>query len=143
MEGNTMTEVTAHSGLLKNVKVHVEDTGAPGRPVVLIHGWPLSGESWAPQVPALSAAGHRVISYDRRGFGRSDKPLTGYGYDSLADDLNTVLDRMDLDDVSLVGQSMGGGEVVRYLSTFGAARVRSVVLASATLPYPLRTSGNP
>ena len=138
-----MTEVTAHSGLLKNVKVHVEDTGGPGRPVVLIHGWPLSGESWAPQVPALSAAGYRVIRYDRRGFGRSDKPLTGYGYDSLADDLAGVLSELDLHDVTLVGFSMGGGEVARYIARHGEERLHSVVFASAVTPYMLQGVDNP
>ena len=80
-----MAEITAHHGLLKDTQLHVDDTGGPGRPVVLIHGWPLSGESWSGQVPALSPAGYRVITYDRRGFGRSDKPLTGYTYDTLTD----------------------------------------------------------
>ncbi|HEY2281850.1 MAG TPA: alpha/beta hydrolase [Streptosporangiaceae bacterium] len=138
-----MAEVTAHSGLLKNVKVHVEDTGGSGRPVVLIHGWPLSGESWAPQVPALSAAGYRVIRYDRRGFGRSDKPLTGYGYDSLADDLDGVLTELDLRDVTLVGFSMGGGEVARYITRHGQDRLHSVVFASAVTPYMLQSNDNP
>ena len=138
-----MTEVTAHSGLLKNVKVHVEDTGGPGRPVVLIHGWPLSGESWAPQVPALSAAGYRVVRYDRRGFGRSDKPLTGYGYDTLADDLDGVLTELDLHDVTLVGFSMGGGEVARYITRHGQDRLHSVVFAAAVTPYMLQGSDNP
>ena len=138
-----MTEVTAHSGLLKNVKVHVEDTGGPGRPVVLIHGWPLSGESWAPQVPALSAAGYRVVRYDRRGFGRSDKPLTGYGYDTLADDLDGVLTELDLHDVTLVGFSMGGGEVARYVTRHGQDRLHSVVFAAAVTPYMLQGSDNP
>jgi pimeloyl-ACP methyl ester carboxylesterase len=138
-----MTEVTAHSGLLKNVKVHVEDTGGPGRPVVLIHGWPLSGESWGHQVPALSAAGHRVVRYDRRGFGRSDKPLTGYGYDTLADDLDGVLTELDLHDVTLVGFSMGGGEVARYITRHGQDRLHSVVFASAVTPYMLQSDDNP
>ena len=138
-----MTEVTAHSGLLKKVKVHVEDTGGPGRPVVLIHGWPLSGHSWAPQVPALSAAGYRVVRYDRRGFGRSDKPLTGYGYDTLADDLDGVLTELDLHDVTLVGFSMGGGEVARYITRHGQDRLRSVVFAAAVTPYMLQGSDNP
>ena len=138
-----MTEVTAHSGLLKNVKVHVEDTGGPGRPVVLIHGWPLSGESWGHQVPALSAAGYRVDRYDRRGFGRSDKPLTGYGYDSLADDLAGVLSELDLHDVTLVGFSMGGGEVARYITRHGQDRLHSVVFASAVTPYMLQSDDNP
>ena len=87
-----MTEITAHHGLFKDTKLHVDDTGGTGRPVVLIHGWPLSGESWKNQVPALTDAGYRVITYDRRGFGRSDKPLTGYTYDTLTEDLHTLLE---------------------------------------------------
>src|SRR5579875_2638046 len=111
-----MSEVTAQEGALSRTKVHVEDTGGPGRPVVLIHGWPLTGESWAYQVPALTEAGYRVITYDRRGFGRSDKPRTGYDYDTLADDLHELLTELELSDVTLVGFSMGGGEVARYMS---------------------------
>jgi pimeloyl-ACP methyl ester carboxylesterase len=138
-----MAEVTAHSGLLKNVKVYVDDTGGPGRPVVLLHGWPLSGEAWEPQVGALAAAGYRVVRYDRRGFGRSDKPMTGYGYDTLADDLDGVLTELDLRDVTLVGFSMGGGEVARYISRHGQERLHSVVFASSVTPYLLQGSDNP
>ena len=86
-----MTEITAHSGLFRDTNLHVEDTGGSGRPVVLIHGWPLSGASWSEQVPALQADGYRVVSYDRRGFGRSDKTFTGYDYDTLTDDLQAVV----------------------------------------------------
>ncbi|GLK15699.1 alpha/beta fold hydrolase [Herbiconiux flava] len=138
-----MTEIVAHHGLLKDIALHVDDTGGPGRPVVLIHGWPLSGESWSEQVPAFQAAGFRVVTYDRRGFGRSDKPLTGYGYDTLADDLHAVLTELELTDVTLVGFSMGGGEVARYLTKHGPERVRSVVFASAVTPYMLTTGDNP
>ena len=138
-----MTEVTARSGLLSRTKLHVEDTGGSGRPVVLIHGWPLSGESWLDQVPALTAAGFRSVRYDRRGFGRSDKPLTGYGYDSLADDLAGVLSELDLHDVTLVGFSMGGGEVARYIARHGEERLHSVVFASAVTPYMLQGGDNP
>jgi non-heme chloroperoxidase len=138
-----MTQITAHHGLLTDVNLHVDDTGGPGRPVVLIHGWPLSGESWSEQVPALVAAGHRVVTYDRRGFGRSDKPRQGYDYDTFADDLQAVLEALDLRDAPLVGFSMGGGEVVRYLSRHGAERIRSVVLAAAVPPYLAKTGGNP
>ena len=92
-----MSDVTAHHGIFKDTHLHVDDTGGSGRPVVLIHGWPLSGESWSEQVPSLQDAGYRVITYDRRGFGRSDKPLTGYTYDTLADDLHTLIDALDLD----------------------------------------------
>ncbi len=138
-----MTEVTAHSGLLSKVKVHVEDPGGPGRPVVLIHGWPLSGESWSEQIAPLQAAGLRPIAYDRRGFGRSDKPSKGYDYDTLTDDLAAVIDELDLQDVSLVGFSMGGGEVARYISRHGQDRLRSVVFASAVPPYLAQTDDNP
>jgi len=92
-----------------SVRLHVEDTGGTGRPVVLIHGWPLSAEAWKAQVPILRDAGYRVISYDRRGFGRSDKPADGYEYDTLAADLAAVIEERDLKDVTLVGFSMGGG----------------------------------
>jgi pimeloyl-ACP methyl ester carboxylesterase len=138
-----MTEITAHHGLLHDTDLHVDDTGGSGRPVVLIHGWPLSGESWSEQVPAFEAAGYRVITYDRRGFGRSDKPLTGYGYDRLTKDLHALLEALDLTDVTLVGFSMGGGEVARYFGLYGAERIRSVVFASAVPPYMLKTRGNP
>jgi len=138
-----MAEITAHHGLFRNTDLHVDDTGGPGRPVVLIHGWPLSGESWSEQVPAFAAAGYRVVTYDRRGFGRSDKPLTGYTYDTLTEDLHTLLTELDLRDVTLVGFSMGGGEVARYLSTYGTERLRSVVFASAVPPYLMKTSDNP
>jgi non-heme chloroperoxidase len=138
-----MAEVVANSGLLKNTKVHVEDSGGPGRPVVLIHGWPLSGESWSGQVGALKEAGFRVITYDRRGFGRSDKPSKGYDYDTLADDLDGVMQELDVNDATFVGFSMGGGEVVRYISRHGESRIRSIVLAGSVTPYMSRTSDNP
>lgn len=138
-----MSEITAHHGFFKDTNLHVDDTGGGGRAVVLIHGWPLSGESFAAQVPALSAAGYRVVTYDRRGFGRSDKPRAGYNYDTLAEDLNALLQAMDLTDVTLVGFSMGGGEVARYISTFGNERLRSVVFASAVPPYLMQTDDNP
>jgi pimeloyl-ACP methyl ester carboxylesterase len=138
-----MTEITAHHGLLKDTKLHVDDTGGSGRPVVLIHGWPLSGESWKKQVPAFQAAGFRVITYDRRGFGRSDKPLTGYDYDTFASDLDAVLTELDLRDATLVGFSMGGGEIARYIGTHGQERLRSVVFASAVPPYLMQGDDNP
>lgn len=136
-------EITTQHGLFKDTQLHVDDTGGEGRTVVLIHGWPLSGESWSEQVPALQAAGYRVVTYDRRGFGRSDKPLTGYTYDTLAADLHALIEGLDLSDVTLVGFSMGGGEVVRYVAKHGTDRVRSVVLASAVPPYLLQTGDNP
>ncbi|MEP6979046.1 MAG: alpha/beta hydrolase [Thermoleophilia bacterium] len=136
-------EVTANSGLLSSTKVHVEDTGGSGRPVVLIHGWPLSGEAFKAQIPALQQAGYRVVAYDRRGFGRSDQPWRGYDYDTLADDLNGVLTELDLRDVTLVGFSMGGGEVARFLTNHGDDRIHSVVFASAVPPYMLQGDDNP
>ena len=138
-----MTEVTAHSGLLSTTKVHVEDSGGSGRPVVLIHGWPLSGESWSEQLVALQAAGYRTIAYDRRGFGRSDKPRSGYDYDTLASDLDSLLTELELSDVTLVGFSMGGGEVARYVTKYGEQRLHSVVFAAAVPPYLAQTDDNP
>ena len=138
-----MAEVAAHKGLLKTVRVHVEDTGGPGRPIVLVHGWPLSSESWTGQIPALTDAGYRVVAYDRRGFGQSDQPHGGYQYDTLADDLAGVLTELDLTNVTLVGFSMGGGEVARYITRHGSDRLHSVVFASAVPPYMLQTDDNP
>jgi pimeloyl-ACP methyl ester carboxylesterase len=123
--------------------LHIEDSGGAGRPVVLIHGWPLSAQAWEPQVAALSAAGYRVVAYDRRGFGRSDKPESAYDYNVLADDLQRVLEQCGLQDVTLVGFSMGGGEVARYISRHGEARLHSAVFASAVPPYLLHSSDNP
>src|ERR1700712_665666 len=125
-----MPEITAHHGLFRDTHLHVDDTGGSGRPVVLIHGWPLSGESWSAQVDALHTAGYRVITYDRRGFGRSDRPVVGYTYESLSDDLAALVDELDLHDATLVGFSMGGGEVASYCARKGVERLRSVVFAS-------------
>lgn len=124
------------------VSLHFEDHGR-GRPVVLIHGWPLSGRAWENQVPALVEAGYRVVTYDRRGFGHSSQPWDGYDYETFAADLKALLDHLDLQDVTLVGFSMGGGEVVRYLSTYGADRVSQAVLAGAVPPYLYRSDDNP
>ena len=126
-----------------SVNLHVEDSGGDGRPVVLIHGWPLSGASWSAQVPALTDAGYRVVTYDRRGFGQSDKPGADstYDYDTLTGDLAAVLDGLDLRDVTLVGFSMGGGEVARYLGTHGSDRVHSAVFAAA-IPPCLKLDGD-
>ena len=124
------------------IDLHFTDQGE-GQPVVLIHGWPLSCRSWESQVPALIEAGYRVITYDRRGFGQSSQPWQGYDYDTLAADLAALLDHLELTDAILIGFSMGGGEVVRYLSTFGADRVSKVVLASAVPPYLFKSDDNP
>ena len=123
-----------------NLKVH--DSGGEGRPVVLIHGWPLSGRSWSEQVPALKDAGFRPVAYDRRGFGDSD-PGDSYDYDALAGDLDNILTDLDLTDVTLVGFSMGGGEVARYVSLYGEERLHSVVFAAAVTPYLLQSEDNP
>jgi non-heme chloroperoxidase len=125
------------------ISLNYTDSGGDGRPVVLIHGWPLSGASWSEQVPALTEAGHRVITYDRRGFGESDKPEDGYDYDTLAADLAGLIDGLDLRDISLVGFSMGGGEIARYVGRFGEERLHSVVFAAAVPPYLLKTNDNP
>ena len=114
-----------------------------GSPVVLIHGWPLSGASWEYQLAELPLHGVRAIAYDRRGFGQSSKPWDGYDYDTLADDLKALLDHLDLQDVTLVGFSMGGGEVARYMSRHRGARVSKVVFVSAVVPFMLKTDNNP
>lgn len=133
----------AVNAVAARVHLHIEDSGGGGRPVVLIHGWPLSAEAWNLQVAALRAAGHRVVAYDRRGFGRSDKPASGYSYDTLADDLQRVMDDCELQDVTLVGFSMGGGEVARYIGRFGQARLRSVVFAASVTPCLMQSADNP
>ena len=127
----------------RRVQLHVQDTGGSGRPVVLIHGWPLSGESWAAQIPALRDAGFRAIAYDRRGFGRSEKPEHGYDYDTLADDLAGIIVDLDLRDAVLVGFSMGGGEVARYVSLHGQDRLGGVVFAAAVTPCLMQSADNP
>jgi non-heme chloroperoxidase len=125
-----------------SVELYYEDHGT-GRPVVLIHGYPLSGRAWDRQVPVLLDDGYRVITYDRRGFGRSSQPATGYDYDTFAADLRALLTTLDLHDVTLVGHSMGTGEVVRYLGRFGSARIKSGVLVSPIAPFLLQMSDNP
>jgi pimeloyl-ACP methyl ester carboxylesterase len=137
-----MASLTVGTENRSPIELHYEDHGS-GRPVVLIHGWPLSGRSWESQVPALVDAGYRVISYDRRGFGQSSQPWTGYDYDTLAADLNALLEHLDVSEVTLVGFSMGGGEVVRCISTYGTGRVAMAVLASAVPPYLYKSADNP
>lgn len=127
----------------ERVRLHVEDSGGTGRPVVLIHGWPLSAEAWAPQVAPLKAAGYRVVAYDRRGFGRSEKPASGFDYDTLAADLAGLLEDLDLREATLVGFSMGGGEVARYVANHGEARLHSVVFAAAVPPFLMKRDDNP
>jgi non-heme chloroperoxidase len=124
------------------IEIHYEDHGT-GDPVVLIHGYPLDGNSWERQERELLTTGHRVISYDRRGFGRSSQPTVGYDYDTFAADLKTLLEQLDLTDVVLVGFSMGTGEVTRYLGTYGSDRVRKAALLGTVPPFLLKTDDNP
>jgi len=123
--------------------IYVKEWGE-GRPVILTHGWPLSADSWDDQAQALAENGFRAITYDRRGFGRSDQPFHGYDYDTLADDLADVMEETDAtDDVALVGFSMGGGEVARYMSRHGGAGVTRAALIASVVPYMLKTGDNP
>lgn len=137
-----MNTITVGKENSTSIDLYYEDHGS-GSPVVLIHGWPLSGASWEKQTAALLAAGYRVITYDRRGFGRSGKPAAGYNYDTFAADLNTVLTTLDLNDVALVGFSMGSGEVTRYIGRYGTARVRKAVLVGTLGPYLVKAADNP
>jgi len=137
-----MSRLTVGSDSGTPVEIHYEDYGT-GAPVVLIHGWPLSSRSWESQVPALVEAGHRVVMYDRRGFGASSQPWSGYDYDTFAADLDALMTHLDLTGAALVGFSMGGGEVVRYISTYGTARVSRAVLAGAVPPYLFKSDDNP
>jgi peroxiredoxin len=125
-----------------SIDLYYEDHGA-GQPVVLIHGYPLDGHSWEKQSAALLAAGYRVITYDRRGFGRSSQPTAGYDYDTFAADLHTLLETLDLTDVVLVGFSMGTGEVGRYLGTYGSGRVAKAAFLASLEPFLLKTEDNP
>jgi pimeloyl-ACP methyl ester carboxylesterase len=125
-----------------NVNLYYEDHGS-GEPVILIHGYPLSGTSWERQVPVLLAAGHRVITYDRRGFGRSSQPSTGYNYDTFADDLHKLVAHLKLRDFALAGFSMGSGEVARYIGKFGSEGVSRAVFLSGVPPFLLKTPDNP
>jgi non-heme chloroperoxidase len=124
------------------IEIHYEDHGA-GDPIVLIHGYPLNGNSWERQERELLAGGFRVIRYDRRGFGRSSQPTAGYDYDTFAADLNALLEHLDVNDIVLAGFSMGTGEVTRYLGTYGSARVRKAALFGAIPPFLLKTDDNP
>jgi len=125
-----------------SIELYYEDHGT-GKPVVLIHGYPLSGASWEKQVPALLSAGYRVITYDRRGFGRSSQPTDGYNYDTFASDLRQLVTRLDLEDFTLVGFSMGGGEIARYFGKYGSAGVSKAVIIGGVPPYMLKTDDNP
>lgn len=125
-----------------SIDLYYEDHGT-GKPVLLIHGWPLDGSSWEKQVSVLLSAGCRVITYDRRGFGKSSKPATGYEYDTLTKDLSKLIKKLDLRDATLVGFSMGNGEVARYLGTYGSERVEKAVFISPVLPFLKKTADNP
>ena len=125
-----------------NIELYYEDHGA-GQTVILIHGYPLSGASWEKQTTALLAAGHRVVTYDRRGFGKSSQPTAGYNYDTFAGDLHTLVTQLELRDFALVGFSMGGGEVARYLGKYGSKGVSKAVFISAVPPFLLKTADNP
>ena len=137
-----MPFITAGKENTGNIDLYYEDHGS-GQPIVLIHGFPLNGRSWEKQMPGLLSAGYRVIAYDRRGFGQSSQPTTGYDYDTFAADLKIVLDTLDLSDVILVGFSMGTGEVTRYIGTYGTGRISKAVLAGPIPPFLLKTGDNP
>jgi non-heme chloroperoxidase len=125
-----------------SIDIYYEDHGS-GKPVVLLHGYPLNGNSWEKQIPILLQAGFRVITYDRRGFGKSSKPTTGYNYDTFADDLHKLVTHLGLKDFSLVGFSMGGGEIARYIGKHGTKGVKKTVFISAVPPFLLKTQDNP
>jgi non-heme chloroperoxidase len=137
-----MSKVTVGRENSADIEIYYEDHGA-GQPVVLIHGYPLSGRAWDKQVPVLLEAGYRVITYDRRGFGKSSQPVSGYDYDTFAADLSTLLDHLDLHDAVLAGHSMGTGEITRYLGHYGSARVARGVLVAPIPPYLLQAGDNP
>jgi pimeloyl-ACP methyl ester carboxylesterase len=141
-EGSPMSAIKVGQENSTPIEIYYEDHGS-GSPVVLIHGWPLSGDAWEKQTAALLAAGHRVITYDRRGFGRSSKPGVGYNYDTFAADLDALLSALDLTGVSLVGHSMGTGEITRYIGKYGTKRLRKAVLIGTLGPYLVKAADNP
>ncbi|MEO5816804.1 MAG: alpha/beta hydrolase [Gemmatimonadaceae bacterium] len=136
-----MATITVGRENSTDIELYYEDHGT-GNPIVLIHGYPLSGASWEKQTAALLAAGHRVITYDRRGFGKSSQPTSGYDYDTFTDDLRKVIEELELDDFSLAGFSMGGGEVVRYFGKYGSKGVRKAAILSGVPPYLLKAPDN-
>lgn len=137
-----MAYITVGTENSTDIHLYYEDHGS-GDPVVLIHGYPLSGASWEKQLPVLLEAGHRVITYDRRGFGKSSQPSTGYNYNTFAADLNTLITHLRLTKVTLVGFSMGGGEVARYIGKYGSKNVKQAVIIGGVPPYLLKTADNP
>jgi non-heme chloroperoxidase len=141
-EGSPMSYIKVGQENSQPIQLYYEDHGT-GSPVVLIHGWPLNGDAWEKQTAVLIAAGHRVVIYDRRGFGRSSKPSIGYNYDTFAADLDALLSALDLNGVSLVGHSMGTGEITRYIGKYGTKRLRKTVLIGTIGPYLVKTADNP
>src|SRR5579872_307551 len=139
---NGMPYVTVGKENSADIRIYYEDHGS-GSPVILIHGYPLSGASWELQTAALLKAGHRVIAYDRRGFGKSDQPAEGYNYDTFAADLHQLIQQLQLKDFALVGFSMGGGEVARYIGKYGSKGVSKAVIIGGVPPYLLKTADNP
>jgi non-heme chloroperoxidase len=137
-----MARITVGTENDTDIEIYYEDHGS-GQPVVLIHGYPLNSDSWERQERVLLSAGYRVVRYDRRGFGRSSRPTTGYDYDTFAADLNALIEELELEDAVLVGFSMGSGEVTRYLGTYGSERVSKGVLFGAIPPFLLKTDDNP
>jgi pimeloyl-ACP methyl ester carboxylesterase len=137
-----MPYITVGKENSSDIELYYEDHGS-GQPVVLIHGYPLSGASWEKQLPVLLEAGYRVITYDRRGFGKSSQPATGYNYDTFAEDLHKLVSQLKLRDFILAGFSMGGGEVARYLGKYGSSGVSKAVIISGVPPYLLKTADNP
>src|SRR5713226_1228691 len=137
-----MAYITVGKENSSNIQLYYEDHGS-GDPVVLIHGYPLSGASWEKQVSALLSAGNRVITYDRRGFGKSSQPTSGYNYDTFAEDLHKLVTHLNLNNFALVGFSMGGGEVARYIGKYGSKGVSHAVFISSVPPYLLKTADNP
>src|ERR1700675_3458938 len=137
-----MPQVTVGKENSANIELYYEDHGK-GTPIILIHGYPLNGASWEKQVPVLLSTGHRVITYDRRGFGKSSQPTTGYNYDTFAEDLHKLVTQLELRDFALVGFSMGGGEVARYLGKYGSKGVSKAVIISGVPPFLLKTADNP
>lgn len=142
IQDNTRTGIDMYVETAPNVKLYVKDYGQ-GKPVILIHGWPLSNEMWEYQIDTLVQNNFRVIAYDRRGFGKSSHPWDGYDYDTLADDLRAIIEQLNLEEAALVGFSMGGGEVVRYFSRHGGKGVSKAVLISSVTPFQLQTDSNP
>jgi len=137
-----MSYITVGKENSGDIQLYYEDHGS-GDPVVLIHGYPLSGASWEKQVPGLLEAGHRVITYDRRGFGKSSQPATGYNYDTFAEDLHKLVTHLKLRDFALIGFSMGGGEVARYIGKYGSKGVSKAVIMGGIPPYLLKAADNP